>query len=138
MKPGRRNAHRRDHTQLRFFLFALIGAAVVLASVPPAGAREPHGPRAKVKALLHSPSPLRVAVIGDSVAGDLARGLYKLFHAHSKHEVIQYTKPATGLMRNDVYDWMAALRDLVRQRKFDVAAVMIGGNDRQSIWIDKR
>lgn len=139
MQTGRRNRHRRTLSPLRFLAVFLVTGALLApalltsAALAPAAAREPRG---KIAALLRAPAALRIAVIGDSVAGDLARGMQKLLHPQSKHKVVKFTKAATGLMRDDVYDWRGALRGFVGKREFDVAIVMIGGNDRQSIFLN--
>ena len=104
-----------------------------LAAFQPGEAREPGGKRA-IAPLLKMAKPLRIGVVGDSIAGDLARGLHKLVAAKHRHTVVKFTKPATGLMRDDVYDWAGALRGFLGRTKVDVIAVIIGGNDRQSIW----
>jgi hypothetical protein len=113
-------------------LLLLIGMAGT-APLQPGEAREPGGRRA-IAPLLKSPKALRIGVVGDSVAGDLARGLHKLVAAGHSHRVVKFTKAATGLMRDDVYDWAGALRGFLGRTKVDVIAVIIGGNDRQSIW----
>jgi hypothetical protein len=117
---------------LAALLLLLIGFAGT-ASLQPGEAREP-GARRAIAPLLKSPKPLRIGVVGDSVAGDLARGLHKLVAAGHRHKVVKFTKPATGLMRDDVYDWAGALRGFLGKTKLDVIAIIIGGNDRQSIW----
>jgi hypothetical protein len=116
------------------FLASFLAVALCLAPVRPGAAREPDGARRDLAALLESSRPLRIGVVGDSVAGDLARGLQKLLREQSKVTLVKFTKPATGLMRDDVYDWDDSLKSFLRQKKLDVIAVMIGGNDRQSIW----
>ena len=126
--------------RLRFVLvLPLLCGTVALAGLGPieTAAREP-GARKAIAPLLQSSRPLRIGVVGDSVAGDLARGLHKLLRTRDTIEVIKFTKPATGLMRDDVYDWRGALEGFVRKHRLDVVTVMIGGNDRQSIWMNGR
>lgn len=135
MHIGRQTGHGlRANSAFRLlaFLFLVFGAAAPLA---PAGAREP-GARRAIAPLLESKKPLRIGVVGDSVAGDLARGLHKLVAAGRPHTVVKFTRPATGLMRDDVFDWAGALDGFLRKTRLDVVAVIIGGNDRQSIWKD--
>lgn len=126
-----RHVHRSNLALriLTAFLF-LLG----LAALQPVEAREPGGARRTIAPLLNAPKPLRIGVVGDSLAGDLARGLRKLVAGKHRHTVVKFTKPATGLMRDDVYDWAAALRAFLGKTKLDIVAVIIGGNDRQSIW----
>lgn len=127
-----RHVHRSTFAPriLTAFLFLLASA-----QLQPGEAREPGGRRA-IAPLLKSAKPLRIGVVGDSLAGDLARGLHKLVGGRHRHTVVKFTKPATGLMRDDVYDWAGALRGFLGKTKLDVVAVIIGGNDRQSIWKD--
>lgn len=80
-----------------------------------------------------SPAP-KVLLIGDSmmragVAGALKRLLSKNLGA----EVTQKSKAATGLARPEVYDWSAAIKDLVKGRHFQHGVVFIGANDCQSL-----
>jgi hypothetical protein len=119
--------------RIRFVsVFRRLASALVLSALAaqPSTAREPDRALAP---LLESTKPLAIGVVGDSIAGDLARGLHKILSG-GKVKVVKFTKPATGLMRDDVYDWDRALEGFLRKAKLDVVAVMIGGNDRQSIW----
>lgn len=81
---------------------------------------------------------LRIAVVGDSLAGDLADGLTKLSSRKRHIEVVKFTKAATGLIRDDVYDWPAALTGFVRRTRSDAIIAVMGGNDRQSFWLNGR
>jgi hypothetical protein len=134
-----RFASQRRHGNRPNFALRILAALAFLiglagtAPLQPGVAREPGG-RLAIAPLLKSPEPLRIGVVGDSVAGDLARGLHKLVAEGPGHRVVKFTKPATGLMRDDVYDWAGALRGFLGKTKLDVIAVIIGGNDRQSIW----
>ena len=76
---------------------------------------------------------LTVAVIGDSVAHDLARGMETLFDDDRRVRVIRQTKFATGLVRTDYYNWNAVASAFMRMHNPDIILVVIGGNDRQDI-----
>ena len=78
-------------------------------------------------------STQRIAVIGDSLAQDLWNGLHKLYRDQENVEFIKFTKVSSGLVRDDVYDWNAKVRTFVKKHDFDIAIVLIGGNDRQAI-----
>ena len=138
MQSGRPSGHgnqaRRAFRFLAFFLFltALAGAAPLHL----VEAREPGGGRRALAPLLDAKKPLRIGVVGDSLATDLANGLRKVLTGKSGHTVVKFTRPATSLMRDDVYDWGDALDGFLGKVKLDVVAVIIGGNDRQSIWKD--
>ena len=128
-----RHGHRPTPA-IRILVFVLVILGIASASPPrPAEALEP-GARRAIAPLLEAKKPLRIAVVGDSVAGDLARGLRKVLGGSSRHTIVKFTKPATGLMRDDVYDWAGALAGFLRKNRLDAVAVVIGGNDRQSIW----
>lgn len=75
----------------------------------------------------------RIAVLGDSVAHDLGRGMQDLFINNKRVQVIRQTKFATGLVRTDYYNWNKVARDFLRRHKPDVVFVVIGGNDHQTI-----
>ncbi len=77
--------------------------------------------------------PITVAVIGDSVAHDLGRGMQDLFANNKRVRVVRQTKFATGLVRTDYYNWNKVARDFLRQHKPAVIFVVIGGNDHQTI-----
>jgi hypothetical protein len=123
---------------MRFPLLALASVILVLAPATPVQPREPDGARRDIAALLQSTKPLRIGIVGDSIAGDLERGMQKLLAGRDNLKIFKLTKPATGLMRDDVYDWDRALADFLRKTRLDAVAVMIGGNDRQSVWMDGR
>jgi uncharacterized protein len=76
-----------------------------------------------------------VAVVGDSVAHDLARGMEALFADNRHVRVIRQTKFATGLVRTDYYDWNAVANAFMRMHNPDIVLVVIGGNDRQAIRV---
>lgn len=76
---------------------------------------------------------LNVAVIGDSVANDLGRGMEALFGDKPNVHVIKQTRFATGLVRTDYFDWNDTVRDFLKHSSPDVIIVVMGGNDRQPI-----
>jgi hypothetical protein len=136
MHFGRQGRSRNRFVRCaRLLAFPVILAALVAPGAPqPSDAREPGGARRALAPLLKSTKLLRIGIVGDSIAGDLANGMRKLLGGHGNLTVVKFTRPATGLMRDDVYDWDRALRAFLRKTKLDVVAVIIGGNDRQSIW----
>ena len=79
---------------------------------------------------------LQVAVIGDSVAHDLGRGMEDLFADNKRVRVIRQTKFATGLVRTDYYNWNAVVRKFLKGHSPDVIVIVLGGNDRQAIRVD--
>jgi hypothetical protein len=75
-----------------------------------------------------------VAVTGDTLGQILADGLEESFEDTPQVGVLHKGKESSGLVRNDFYDWTKAAREIAAgSQKVDVAIVMIGSNDRQSI-----
>ena len=77
--------------------------------------------------------PITIAVLGDSVAHDLGRGMQDLFAENGRVRVVRQTKFATGLVRTDYYNWNKVARDFLRSHKPDVVFIVMGGNDHQTI-----
>jgi len=72
-------------------------------------------------------------VLGDSLGGGVWAGLYNIFRKDKNIKVLRKTKPSTGFVRLDFYDWNARLRQILTKTRIDVAVVMMGANDRQTI-----
>lgn len=79
------------------------------------------------------PDAQRVYVFGDAFAVGLASGLNAAYAETPTIEIVGRTKADSGLVRDDYYDWNAALADILASERVDVAVVMIGSNDRQPI-----
>jgi hypothetical protein len=75
----------------------------------------------------------RVLVIGDFMAGALAKGLAEAYSQDPNVVVIDANSGSSGLVRNDYYDWPAKLAELVTEQKPDAILAMIGANDRQTM-----
>ncbi|ARP98521.1 SGNH/GDSL hydrolase family protein [Pseudorhodoplanes sinuspersici] len=127
----------RKHRPSFCWLF-IFCAVSILAPIQSAHARKLDNAHAGTIALLQSSQRLRIGVVGDSMAGDLGDGMQKLLRDHDTLKVIRFAKPATGLMRDDVYNWQSALKAFISKTKLNAIVVMIGGNDRQSIWLNGR
>jgi len=76
-----------------------------------------------------------VAVIGDSLGSGLWQGLYQNFQNSEKQEVnfVRLAKTNTGIVRDDRYDWPREVEALVKEQDFQIAVMMFGANDAQSI-----
>lgn len=73
-----------------------------------------------------------VAVLGDSLADLLARGLSEAFESRPEVAILRKAKDNSGLVRDDFYDWIGATKALLEGgEKIDFAVIMIGSNDRQ-------
>src|SRR5690606_2272375 len=78
-----------------------------------------------------------VAVVGDSLANDLANGMEDNF-AGKPVNVIKLTQFATGLVRTDYFNWNGTVQNALRHGDANIVIVVLGGNDHQSIRIDGR
>ncbi len=102
--------------------------------------------RVRAPAQSQAPSPVaavqkadnakRAMVVGDFMAGALAKGLADAYSDNANVLVIDATNGSSGLVRDDFYDWPAKLPGLVESQKPDAILVMIGGNDRQTLQTD--
>lgn len=79
--------------------------------------------------------PAKVLVIGDSLGKDLYFGLHHLYKSDGGAVVRHLAKPATGIVRDDVFDWNARAATIARKAPADVVIMMIGGNDMQPIAV---
>jgi hypothetical protein len=80
----------------------------------------------------------RMVVLGGSLGDGLWSGLYRAFEPDPTVEVIKRSKASTGLVRPDRYDWNAALDEILKDETYQIAVVMFGTNDAQSIRKDKK
>ncbi|MGD9543040.1 MAG: DUF459 domain-containing protein [Methylocystis sp.] len=125
----------RKGISVQFKAICILSVVLGLNQIDPAQAREQDALIDKV-AQRQSSQPQKIAVVGDSLAKELGHGMQRLLREADDHTVVTFAKPATGLMRDDVYDWQAALKQFLAKTKLDLIVVMIGGNDRQSIFVD--
>ncbi|MGF9563330.1 DUF459 domain-containing protein [Neorhizobium sp. JUb45] len=111
------------------------------AAPPPAPRRAVRPvPAAPVIAAEPTPEPVqklenakKVLVVGDFLAGRLAGGLEAAFAENPGVVVVDHAETASGLVRQDHYDWPQALPELIANEKPALVVVMIGANDRQQI-----
>ena len=78
----------------------------------------------------------RVLIIGDSLGDGIWAGLHRFQGRGSGWRFIQKSKVATGLTRNDYYDWPAELATMLHGARYDAAVAVFGANDRQPIKQD--
>jgi hypothetical protein len=110
---------------------------VLSATTGHAGSAAP-GPAAEEAHQVAAVRKARIAVIGDSLALELWKGLHGATRGYKGVELVKFTRVSTGLMRRDVFDWNRGIRDFVRSNRFDIAVVVLGGNDRQTVWFKGR
>jgi len=97
--------------------------------VPSVTTRAPGAPGgAPVQATFH------VEVIGDSLATLLVDGLTEAFASKPEIGIVNHAREASGLARNDYYDWgKFAVDNAVASDKPDIVVVMLGINDGQQL-----
>jgi hypothetical protein len=75
-----------------------------------------------------------VTVVGDTLGQMLADGLDEAFAEKAEIGILHKAKENSGLVRADYYDWSKSAREIAAAPgKVDLAIMMIGSNDRQSI-----
>jgi hypothetical protein len=149
---------------LRFAVMALslaflvdVAAAAPLSLSPPGLASPPalQAPSSVTKAALTTQTPeatpapavlpaksqnartkLNVVVFGDSLGDGLWAGLYHVLRKDKRFNVIRKSRVATGFVRKDYYDWNEGIREAAAETRIDIAVVIMGTNDRQTIVED--
>ena len=72
-------------------------------------------------------------VLGDSLGDGIWAGLYHALRKDKRFHVIRKSKVATGLVRQDYYNWNDVVTEVAADTKIDFAVVIMGTNDRQPI-----
>jgi uncharacterized protein len=75
----------------------------------------------------------RLAVFGDSMAVDLSKALERLFAEDPNIIIVNQGVGSSGFVRDDYFDWNKTIGEQIAADAFDIAVVIIGINDRQSI-----
>lgn len=78
----------------------------------------------------------RVAVFGDSLAADVGKALDRFYADDPNIAILQQAVGSSGFARPDYFDWNKAIGQQIAADSFDVAVMMVGVNDRQSISAD--
>ena len=76
----------------------------------------------------------RVLVLGDSLGDGLWTGLYRAFEDDTTLEFVKRTRPNGGLLSGT---WESDLSDALKDGTYQIAVVMYGANDDQSIKVGK-
>jgi uncharacterized protein len=76
----------------------------------------------------------RVLVIGDSLGDGLWTGLYRTFEDDNTIEFVKHTRGNGGLVSGS---WESDLNDALKDGTYQIAVVMYGANDDQSIKVGK-
>jgi hypothetical protein len=130
-----RNASRHGFN-LRALLAAGYAALTVLLgslAAGPAGAQQGTPP---VQRSYINPFPTgdryRILVLGDSLGEGLWTGLYRNFEDDNTIEFVKHTRPNGGLLSST---WESDLADALKDGTFQIAVVMYGANDDQSMKV---
>jgi hypothetical protein len=90
-------------------------------------------PKPKVE---KSPTATRLAVFGDSLAIDFAKALDRFYSEDPNLVVVNLGVGDSGFVREDFYDWNTVIGEQIAQNSFDIAVVLVGINDRQTIHVN--
>lgn len=80
-----------------------------------------------------SATATRLAVFGDTMASDLAAALDRFYSDDPNIIIINQGVGGSSFTRPDFFDWNKTAADQVSKNTFDIAVMIIGLNDRQSI-----
>lgn len=83
-----------------------------------------------------APTATRLAVFGDSLAIDLFKALDRFYAEDPNLVVINKASGDSGFVRQDFFDWNATLDQEIAANSFDVAVVLVGINDRQTVYVN--
>jgi len=78
----------------------------------------------------------RLAVFGDSMAVDLAKALDRLYADDPNLLIVGQGVGSSGFVRPDFFDWNKTIGEQIAANSFDIAVVIIGINDRQTMKVD--
>lgn len=92
--------------------------------------KAPDAPVQKIDTAKH------VLIIGDFMAGSLADGLTTSFADAPGVVIDERTDGASGLVRDDHYDWIAKLPGLIDEIKPAAIVIALGSNDRQKMLVN--
>jgi len=85
-----------------------------------------------------SPQAKRILIIGDFIAASVADGLIALYADNPDIVVLKHAEAASGLVRDDYYNWPDQLTTLMETQKPDMTLISLGANDRQSFRLEGR
>jgi uncharacterized protein len=130
--------NRRRDTRPQFFELPRVIIPQIERREAPRARRErrnrPAAPVAReVAAVEKAANAKRVLVVGDFMAGALAKGLAEAYRENPNVVVVDASNGSSGLVRKDYYDWPAELPKLATEQKPDAILALIGANDRQGM-----
>lgn len=112
---------QRRHQTPVLAALGLMAVAALASAAPPAGGDDRTG-------------PIRVLLLGDSlIATEFGLELQQVLNETPVYVCRRRARSATGLARQDVFDWIRAARLSVAQRRPELVVVTIGCNDGQDV-----
>jgi len=109
-------------------VFAMVLAMGVLSTLGGAA------PAAKTPQKGDQTGPIRVLLLGDSlIATEFGVEFQQILNQTPGYQCKRRAKSATGLSRQDFFDWIQAARLAVDLRRPELVVVMIGSNDAQDV-----
>ncbi len=121
--------------RLRVAACAFLALLLACFAVEPAKAQQGTPP---VQRSYINPFPTgdryRVLVLGDSLGEGLWTGLYRAFEEDANLEFVKRTRPNGGLLSSN---WESDLADALKDGTYQIAVVMYGANDDQSMKVGK-
>lgn len=83
---------------------------------------------------------IQIGIVGDVMAQGVAQALIRQLKRAQPNNLVpkNFAKGSSGFVRNDYYNWNAALPRILKANKLDYMLVFMGSNDRQSIRIKGR
>ena len=103
---------------------------------PPAVVKKPKKaalPTPPKPAIAKSATATRLAVFGDSMATDVAAALDRFYADDPNIVIVNQSVGSSGFARPDYFDWDKTAVDQVTKNSFDMAVMIVGINDRQTI-----
>ena len=111
----------------------------VIQQPQPKQQKAPKAPRKQVAApppkpkVEKAPNATRLAVMGDSLATDVAAALDRAYAEDPNLVVVPMTEGSSGFVRQDFFDWSQKADEEIAKNSFDLAVMIIGINDRQTL-----
>lgn len=96
---------------------------------------ETRAPQASPEVVEKAESARIVLVIGDFIAAAAAEGIEAIFAQDPTVRIVDRSNGASGLVRNDHYDWTQEISSVIGEVKPTVVVIALGANDRQPMSI---
>lgn len=98
---------------------------------------KPKLPTVKIEIIEKSPNAKRLAVFGDSLAVDLSKAMERFYAEDPNLIIIGQGVGSSGFVRDDFFDWNAAIDTAIAEGVFDIAVIIMGINDRQNLTVEE-